>query len=141
MPSILLVEDEPSLRRLIGRWLSRAGFDVTCAENGLVAWQLITRMQLDTKTRFDVVLSDIRMPLMSGLELLKKLRAHAPHIPVILMSGSGEIGSKEQAQQSGAFDFQPKPIGLRGLEQAVRAAVMASNSHARDSLAVHAVSP
>lgn len=118
MPTVLLVDDEPSLRRLIGRWLSRVGFDVTCAENGQVAWALIN------KAPFDVVLCDIRMPVMSGLELLKKVRCHFPDIPVILMSGSGEIGNKEQAIEHGAFDFRPKPVRLLDLEQAVRVAAM-----------------
>lgn len=130
MPSVLLVDDEPSLRRLIGHWLSRVGFDVTYAENGQVAWQLIK------KASFDVILSDIRMPVMTGLELLKLVRAHDPQVPVILMSGSGEIGSKAQAIENGAFDFRPKPVRLLDLEQAVRLAAM-TRSYAGQPLAAH----
>lgn len=116
MASVLVVDDEPTLRRLLSRWLSDAGFDVTCAENGLVACRLLG------DTAFDVILTDVRMPIMTGLELLAKARAAFPHIPVILISGSAEVGGKAEAVALGAFEFLAKPIKLAEIEKAVRTA-------------------
>jgi DNA-binding NtrC family response regulator len=122
MPSVLLVDDEPTLRRVISRSLSRVGFEVTCAENGHVAWQLVKERP------YDVILSDVRMPVMSGPELLAKVCGEMPGIPVILISGSGEIRNKQQAVENGAFDFLSKPVRLLDVELAVRAAA-ASVAH------------
>lgn len=127
MPSVLYVDDEPTLRRLIGRWLSRVGFEVTCAENGHVAWELVR------EKRFDVILSDVRMPVMTGPELLEKVRSERPEVPVILLSGSGEIRNKTQAIERGAFDFLSKPVRLLDVELAVRAATAFAARRYRDA--------
>jgi CheY-like chemotaxis protein len=82
---VLLVEDEPLVRRVMERMLSDAGYRVTTAANGLEALQL-----LDGGVRPDLVLSDVVMPRMGGLELREKLRTR--DIPVVLMSGySSEV--------------------------------------------------
>ena len=127
MPSVLFVDDEPTLRRLIGRWLARVGFEVTCAENGLAAWRLIQEKP------FDVILSDVRMPVMNGPELLAKVRSAMLHIPVILISGSGEIRNKQQAIENGAFDFLSKPVRMLDVEMAVRAAAAFAAGRYRDA--------
>src|SRR5215211_3334504 len=110
MTSVLVVDDEPTLRRLIGHYLAGAGYAVTCAENGLVAWQLIQAHE------FDVILTDVRMPVMTGLELLDKVRAYVSATPIILISGSEELRSSEELRNRadaiarGAHDLLAKPV-------------------------------
>jgi DNA-binding NtrC family response regulator len=115
---VLLVDDEPELRRLLHRTLSRAGFEVVDAENGRVA------LEAARLTRFDAVISDVRMPCMGGMELLERLQLEAPGLPVVLISGSLELTDREGAIALGAFDFLPKPIQLTEVnEVALRAVV------------------
>lgn len=113
---VLLVDDEPELRRLLHRTLSRAGFEVVDAENGRVALDTV-RTQ-----RFDVVISDVRMPCMGGIELLERLQLEEPELPVVLISGSLELTDRG-AEELGAFDFIAKPIHLIDAEAAARRAV------------------
>jgi DNA-binding NtrC family response regulator len=107
---VLLVDDEPELRRLLYRTLSRACFDVVAAENGRVALEAARR------ARFDVVISDVRMPCMGGLELLERLQLEEPTLPVVLISGSLELRDRPGAIALGAFDFLAKPIQLADLQ-------------------------
>jgi CheY-like chemotaxis protein len=116
---ILLVDDEPSLRRVMSRSLVRAGFDVTQAPNGAVALELARAQE------FDVVISDVRMPKMGGLELLDRLQRELPDLPVVLVSASNELESRRQALSLGAFDFLRKPLELRKLHEAALRAVAA----------------
>ena len=117
---ILLVDDEPSLRRVITRSLLRAGFDVTEASDGLVALELARARQVDA------VISDVRMPGMNGLELLDRLRRELPSLPVVLVSASTELEGRRHALALGAFDFLRKPLELRKLHEAALRAVAAN---------------
>jgi DNA-binding NtrC family response regulator len=103
---VLLVDDEPELRRLLRRTLVRAGFEVIEAGHGRAA------LELARQSRFHVVITDVRMPCMGGLELLERLMLEEPELPVVLMSGSGELENRQSAVDVGAFDYLPKPIGL-----------------------------
>jgi two-component system, NtrC family, response regulator AtoC len=103
---VLLVDDEPELRRVLRRSLVRAGFEVVEAGHGRAA------LELARQSRFDVVISDVRMPCMGGLELLERLMLEEPELPVVLMSGSSEVASRQSAVDVGAFDYLSKPIGL-----------------------------
>jgi DNA-binding NtrC family response regulator len=114
---VLLVDDEPELRRLLHRTLSRAGFEVVDAENGRIA------LERARTTRFDVVISDVRMPCMGGMELLERLQLEEPGLPVVLISGSLELTDRIGAMALGAFDFLPKPIHLLDAERVARSAV------------------
>lgn len=114
---VLLVDDEPELRRLLRRFLRRAGYDVTEAINGCAALQLARR------ERFDVVITDVRMPLMNGLELLGCLVVEEPGLPVVLISGSTELQNRRSAIAMGAFDFLAKPVSLAHLQAVTFSAV------------------
>lgn len=116
---VLVVDDEPTLRRLVKRALSGAGISVTEASNGLEALALCRHQN------FGAVVSDVRMPVMDGLELLAELQRLDPGLPVILVSGSDEVETQQEARDRGAFDFLPKPFVLFDLVCRTLAAVAA----------------
>lgn len=120
-PCILLVDDEPTLRRLMRRALSGIGLEVIEAANGLEALD-----QFQTHHVVAVV-SDVRMPLMDGLKLVEQLRLRAPDVPIVLISGSEEVPTRAAARALGAFDFLPKPFDLFELGRRVLSA-MADNA-------------
>lgn len=101
---VLLVDDQPEVRRVVRRHLCKAGFVVVEAWNGRVA------VDLARETAFDLVISDVRMPDMSGLELLKALHEHDPDLPVVLTSGSPESLSSFESKELGAFAYLAKPV-------------------------------
>jgi DNA-binding NtrC family response regulator len=120
MPDILLVEDKDSLRRVLRLTLERAGYSVTEAEDARVGAQEISR------TPHRIVLTDLRMPHGSGLDVLRAARAADPDVPVIVMTAFGSIDEAVQAMKDGAQDFLQKPVDSnhllllveRALEQA-----------------------
>ncbi len=98
---VLLVDDQPELRRLLRRSLNKAGHEVIEAANGHVAVELAQQL------RFDVVISDVGMPDMSGVELLEALRELDPDLPVVLTSGWPEA-----SVALGAFAYLEKPVSF-----------------------------
>ena len=114
MGRILLCDDEESLCRSLGRILRAAGHEVV-TQNGE---QGLARLRLE---RFDLILTDIRMPDVSGFDILAAARLHAPGTPVIAMSGSAEIPDAVRAMHAGARDFLIKPFETRTLEESVAA--------------------
>lgn len=123
---VLLVDDEPELRRTLRRALLRAGFDVVDAANGQAALLLLGHYA------FEAVLSDVRMPGMDGVQLLKTLRVEAPALPVVLMSGSCSIDNALRLRDSGAFAFLEKPVQLETLRSTAASAVEAHRERRRD---------
>ncbi|HYP89932.1 MAG TPA: response regulator [Polyangiaceae bacterium] len=114
----LLVDDEPLLRKVLARGLSRVGFQVVEATDGLRALALVEN------GAFDLVVSDVRMPVMGGVELLQALVVRQPGLPVVLMSGSDEVADRDSALDLGAFDFLSKPFATSELQRsALRAAL------------------
>lgn len=111
---ILLVEDDHEYRRTLARYLTRNGYEVREAENGLVAR---TILELN-KDSVELVLSDIRMPELDGVALMECVRKY-PTIKVILMTGFSDILESKQAFELGASDFLSKPFGKDDLFQAV----------------------
>lgn len=101
---ILIVDDEASLRRTMARILQREGYEVTTAANGDEALKLVSEQS------FDLVYSDIRMPDMSGLDLLKTVHAKFPDLPVILFTAQPDLNSAVEAVRSGATDYLLKPL-------------------------------
>jgi DNA-binding NtrC family response regulator len=120
MPDILLVEDKESLRRVLRLTLEAAGYSVNEAEDARVAAQALAREP------YRLVLTDLRMPHGSGLDILRAARATDPDLPVILMTAYGSIDEAVQAMKDGAHDFLQKPVDSnhllllvgRALEQA-----------------------
>ncbi len=123
---VLLVDDEPELRRTFKRALTRTGFEVVEAANGRLALQLLTQHD------FEAVVSDVRMPDMDGLELLQRLLVVAPTVPVVLMSGSCGVVSAIELRDSGAFAFLDKPVQLDHLRGTAAAAIETHRERLRD---------
>jgi|SRR4051812_30343186 DNA-binding NtrC family response regulator len=114
---VLFVDDEPELRRITCRQLRKAGFDVIEAANGRLA------LELARAEGFDVVVSDMRMPDMGGLELVDCLALEAPELPVVLVSGCSGFADAETARAYGVLDCLEKPVDLRELVRVVSLAV------------------
>lgn len=103
---VLVVDDEERMRDLLAKVLQRAGYDVSQAPCGRQALAL-TREQA-----FDIVLTDIRMPTMDGLELLRALRDETPETTVIMMTAFGSVDSAVQAMKEGAYHYISKPFQM-----------------------------
>lgn len=114
---VLLVDDDPTVLRSFSRSLRRAGFDVETAADGQTAVK-----RVDNET-FDVILSDIAMPGMSGIQLLREVREHDLHVPVILVTGDPAVRTAVQALEYGAFHYLTKPVESSELESVVEKAV------------------
>src|SRR3989338_1626604 len=103
---ILVVDDEPSILRLLREALTQWGYQVTTASNAKEGLEAL-RTEL-----YDAAITDIRMPDMGGLELLKELKKHDDSIEVIVMTGYPTIASAVQALKEGAYDYLSKPLIL-----------------------------
>jgi two-component system, NtrC family, response regulator AtoC len=113
--TILVVEDEEKLRRVVELQLKTAGFDVEQAGSAEEAMRLADRA--------DVILTDLRLPGVSGLEMLANLRRQDSHTPVIVMTAFGSIETAVEAMKAGAVDFLPKPFSLDHLMTVVNKAL------------------
>lgn len=117
MATILVVDDEKSIRHTLKEILEYEKHVITMAEDGLVALELIANQT------FDVILCDIKMPRMDGIEVLEKIIAQTPDVPVIMISGHGNIDTAVEAIKKGAFDFIEKPLDLNRLLITIRNAL------------------
>jgi DNA-binding NtrC family response regulator len=114
---VLVVDDEAGFRKVLGALLEQAGFSVTTAASGQEALECVRSQDPE------VVLSDLKMPGMDGLELLGALRREFPEIPVVLLTAHGSIETAVEAMKQGAHDFLPKPFDReRVLEVVAKAA-------------------
>ena len=101
---ILLVDDDDSLRRVLEFQLTEAGFEVSIAENGKQA------LEIFASETIDCLITDWRMPQMSGAELLKRVSAINSETPIIVITAFGDVEIAVEAMQNGAFDFITKPF-------------------------------
>lgn len=101
---ILIIDDEASLRQTLARILQRAGYEVTTAATGKDGLSLVNEHP------FDLLFLDIRMPDVSGLELLKTIHAKFPDLPVILFTAQPDLNSAVEALRRGAIDYLLKPL-------------------------------
>ena len=116
--SVLVVDDDAALARSTQRILERAGFDVIVADDGTTAVQAIMGRP------FDVIVTDIQMPGMSGLDLLRIVRAYDLDVPVILTTGEPKVETAMEAVSLGALEYLPKPapndVIVKAVERASR---------------------
>ncbi len=115
MDRILIVDDDSSIRALTVGILRRAGYETVEAEDGEAVLDL-----LDQDQRFSLIISDIYMPRMTGISLLKELQKCCPHIPVIISSVDSIPEVIHTAIQEGALYYLPRPFTANQLMNAVR---------------------
>ena len=101
---ILVVDDEDGMRRLLSRVLTREGYETSAVGSGAEALRLVA------SERFDLVVTDIKMPEMDGLQLLAELKEYEPSLPIIVITAYGTIENAVQALRSGAYDYIAKPF-------------------------------
>lgn len=113
---VLIADDEPVMLRFVAETLKRLGKDFVAVENGAEA---IDKLQ---KESFDLVISDMKMPLRGGLEVLEAAKKFQPQCPVILATAFGSVETAVEAMKMGAFNFLIKPFSIEGLETAIKKA-------------------
>ena len=121
MANILIVDDEKSIRKTLREILEYEGYNVDEAQDGQESLNMVKEGD------YDVVLLDIKMPKMDGMEALEKILQAEPDTPVIMVSGHGTIDTAVEAVKKGAFDFVAKPMDLNRLLITVRNALDKSN--------------
>ncbi|MFO0667554.1 MAG: EAL domain-containing protein [Polyangiaceae bacterium] len=114
---VLLVDDNDPLLRATARHLTKAGYQVVACSSGTEA---VTEL---TKHSFDVIVSDISMQMMDGIELLRTVREHDRDLPVLLMTGAPTVTTAAQAVEYGAFKYLVKPVAIDELLAAIHRAV------------------
>src|SRR5438045_3941112 len=111
---LLLVDDEPFVLSYLTRTLGSAGHAVTTATDGNVALAAVREKQ------FDLVVSDLTMPGMDGLELLRQVKKLHPDLPLIFLTGSPDLTSAIRAVELGAFRYLTKPLRDDAIHEAVQ---------------------
>jgi two-component system response regulator AtoC len=107
---VLLVDDEVSLRKVLASALRREGYEVVSARDGEEALQLLDASETpETGEPFDLVVTDLKMPKIDGMELLRRVRARTKDLPVVMLTAHGTVDLAVQALKQGAFDFVTKP--------------------------------
>jgi two-component system response regulator FlrC len=114
---LLVVDDEPQMLIAINETLRRSGYCITTAGSGMEA---LCRLK---EKYYQLVITDMRMPEISGLDLLRKVKTVAPQTPVVLLTAYGTIQNAVDAMRHGAFDYLLKPFSVESLEAVVRRAL------------------
>jgi len=114
---LLVVDDEKNIREGLAEALRGDGHDVVCAENGDEGWKIFSAGDID------LVITDLKMPGISGDELLKRILSSAPGFPVIILTGHGTVETAVNAMRDGAWDFLTKPVDLDHLSLKVKRAL------------------
>jgi DNA-binding NtrC family response regulator len=122
--NVLIVDDEQDFREITGKHLARQGIECMTAEGGAEALKI-----LQSKHSVDVVLLDIKMPGMDGIECLKKIKEQHPLIEVIMLTGHASVDSGIQGMKLGAFDYLMKPIEIGPLVDKLSDAYQKRKAH------------
>jgi CheY-like chemotaxis protein len=117
---VLVVDDELEVRQVLQEFLSSRGYDVTTASGGAEAVAMVETLKPD------LVLLDVAMPDMDGVETLKRMVAIEPALAVIMVTANADIGTTSKLLGLGAVDYVPKPFDLDYLDQAVSTQVTAA---------------
>jgi DNA-binding NtrC family response regulator len=118
---LLIVEDEPELRKVLSENLMHNGYSVQAATNAEEG------LQFFSQKKYDLVISDIRLPGQNGLQLLETIKEKSLHTPVILMTGFGTIDNAVEAMKKGAFHYFLKPFSLKNMEKMIESALLGSD--------------
>ena len=134
MAHILIVDDEANVRKVLAALLAQGGYQTTPAKDAAQALDLVRAQDPD------LILTDLQMPGMDGMELLARVRADFPEIPVVMLTAHGSIEAAVEAMKLGAFDFMTKPFDReqvlevigKALGQATRARLEWQDGNSRD---------
>ncbi len=117
MAKILIADDDPTILSLLNKILISKGYDVKLAENGSVGEKMLKSEQ------FDLLISDIKMEPVDGMQLLKRTRQMRPHVGVIMLTAYATVATAVEAMKEGAFDYIPKPFKIDELLETVKRAL------------------
>src|ERR1700709_1777418 len=129
---VLIVEDDPAIREALREAISADGNDAVCAPDGGQA------VRLFGEGKFDLVLLDLMMPILSGYDVCRKIREKNRIVPIIMLTAKGEEIDKVLGLELGADDYVTKPFGLREILARMHAAFRRQENHAVPSVAVAA---
>lgn len=115
---VLIVDDDPHIRSMLSDLVTTLGCEASWVADGASALRAVVQ------ARPDVVLLDILMPGLNGIELLPSLRALVPRVPVIMLSGTADEELGRQALTRGAFDYVMKPVDIRRLAELIELALL-----------------
>src|SRR4051794_37689862 len=118
-PRIVLADDELNLRKVLGTILSRDGYEVLEARDGEEALRLVEQHA----GGIAAVITDLRMPRLDGMGLLRRVVADHPDVPVIMITAHGSVDSAVEAVKLGAFDYLEKPFEQTQIQQVVAKAI------------------
>ena len=138
-PRVLVVDDEKVIREILADFLSMEGFFVRTAEDGSAALVELSRHH------YDLVLSDLKMPNMGGLELLGAISKHAPNVVTVIMTGFGTVETAIDAMKRGAYDYILKPFKVEEVVHTIRRGLekrklQAENLRLKEALSLYKVS-
>ena len=123
----LFVDDELEFLELMQKRLVRRGMEVATAPDGQTALNMVDEALASGGEPFNIVVMDVRMPGMDGLETLRHMKQKAPNLPVLLLTGHACMGVAVEGLDLGAYDYMLKPVAISELiikmEEAVRSAV------------------
>ncbi|MCK4386043.1 MAG: response regulator, partial [candidate division Zixibacteria bacterium] len=117
MPSILVIDDKDSMRQMLSKTLELEGYEVEAAKDGERG------LEKAKEKRYDLVLADLKLPKMDGLEVLSTLKELDPEVAVIMMTAYGTIESAVKSMKEGAFDFVTKPFDTDHLNVLIKRAL------------------
>ena len=117
METILVVDDEPSIREFLQIMLEREGYQVSCADNGKAAIKLFEQEQ------YNVVIADIRMPKVNGFEVLTEIKRLSPETKVIMITAFASFESAVESMKEGAYDYITKPFNIDEVKSTIRRAL------------------
>jgi two-component system response regulator AtoC len=117
MEKILVIDDDESIRQTLSNYLKRLGYSVLSAEDGKIGFDIIQNQQPD------LIISDIKMPNLTGLELLKKVKEIDPLTKIILITAHDDVQTTIDAMQNGAYDYLEKPLDIERLKVTIARAL------------------
>jgi two-component system response regulator MprA len=126
---VLVVDDDPQLRLALTRALELDGYTVTTAGNGVKALELVTQ------DRPDVMVLDVMMPYVGGLDVCRTLRGRKDRLPILVLTARDEVGDRVAGLDAGADDYLTKPFALEELRARLRALLRRSTPEENDELA------
>jgi two-component system, NtrC family, response regulator AtoC len=124
---VLVVDDEANLRRILAAMLQREGHDVHLAENGEAGLQTLREHHID------LVITDLKMPRMDGMELLREALRIAPDLPIVMLTAHGTVDNAVEALKLGAFDYLTKPFDQTEIRTVIRKALRTRDLSAKDA--------